>query len=177
MIDGSANITLDGFTLDVPRGFRAVVPLNADNRPDGPARLELFTAADVANVPAELLPEVVDLAHALPESIPAIVGVEACQVAPDQSPTACRVHFVNADAEAIQTLDVAFLSAPEGEWSGSSHDSPTLLDGNSTSGVLAWEATCSVGSSIFVGPVAWQLTLTDVQGHRSEPFVASFNCG
>jgi hypothetical protein len=119
----------------------------------------------------------VDLNGVSPDAAPAIVGVEACQVATDQAPTACRVHFVNADAGAIQRLDVEFVSAPQGEWAGSIHPNPALLEGDRTSGILAWEATCSVGSTIFVGPVVWQLTLTDDQGHRSQPFEASFNCG
>lgn len=176
VLDGTGSVTLDGLTLAVPRGVRAVVPLNDDNRPAGPARLEVFTADDVAAVPVDLLPRPVALADALADTLPVITGVEPCLVLSDQAATNCRVHFVNAGAQAIVALDAQFVSAPEGAWESGVHPAPALLEGDATSGVVSWDATCSVGSTVFIGPVVWRLTLTDAEGQQSVPFEASFNC-
>ena len=177
VLDGLASVTLDEFTLNAPRGVRVVVPLTADNTPAGPAILEWIEPADVAAVPIALLPIPVDVSASVPDPMPIIAGVEPCHVAPDQGPAPCRVHFLNADADPIQSLEAAFVDAPVGEWSDSAHTSPVVLEGDPTAGVLAWDAICSIGSANFIGSVTWQLTLVDAQGHRSAPVEASFNCG
>lgn len=174
VIDGLAQVTANDFTVNVPAGARAVIPLSADNTASGIAQVEVYNPESVAPLPVSLLPEVVQATQ--PDAAPVVVGVEACVVRSDRGETTCPLHFINPDGDPITRMDIEFVKAPHGEWEGAVIESPVLLSGDMTSGVLPWKATCSVGSAIFIGPVEWAIRLTDSQGHTSEPFAASFNC-
>lgn len=176
VLDGTARVTANDFSAYMLEGMRAVVPMSKDNLPTGLMRVELYASEDVAHLPLTLLPDLIDLATMPERETAHIVGVEKCTVLADRGETICAVHFVNPDGDAITRMDVEFVNAPQGKWNSSAQEPPALLDGDNISGRLAWNATCSLGGEIFIGPVVWSITLTDAQGNVSEPFEASFNC-
>lgn len=177
VLDGSARVTTDVFTASVPAGTRAVVPLSDENIADGRlTRVEVLPAETVARLPLSLLPETIDPAAALLNVTPVIVGLEPCAVRSDRGETTCPLHFINPDGDTITRMEVEFVQAPQGTWTGSVTESPAIIAGDATSGALAWKATCSLGSANFIGPVQWSIRLTDSAGHVSEPFPAAFNC-
>lgn len=177
VLDGSARVTADGFTATVPAGARAVIPTSESNIPQGLMQVEPYGPDDVADLPMALLPHPVDPVAALGSVMPQVVGVEPCAVVSDRGDTRCRVHFVNPDGDAITRLDVTFVRAPQGDWTGSIKTDLPLLAGTSGGGVLPWDAACSLGAGgVFIGPVEWSITITDAAGHVSEPFATTFNC-
>ena len=176
VLEGAATITATGFAATVRAGARAVIPMTENNTPTGLMRIEPFASQDVANLPVTLLPETVNPVGSLDGEIPYIAGVENCQVVSGRGETICPLHFVNPDGDLITQMTVEFVDAPEGEWKGSVHNSPELMDGDTRSGRLAWNVSCSLGNACFIGPVRWSITLTDQAGHVSDPFEASFNC-
>ncbi len=175
VIEGTATVTATDLTATVRAGARAVIPMTDDSTPTGVMQIEPFAAQDVANLPVSLLSEAVTPV-ALDDSTPYIAGVEDCQVVSGQGETICPVHFVNPDGDLITEMAVEFVYAPQGEWRGSIHELPVLIDGNARSGRLAWNVSCNLGNVCFIGPVRWSITLTDQAGHASDPFEASFNC-
>jgi hypothetical protein len=178
VLSGSASVTVGSFTAAVHDGMRAaIVPGGAGLATgEGQIQVEPYQFADVESLPVEALPEAVEVADALANDAPQVVGLEPCRVISNSTRTACRLHFANRDGDAITRIDVEFVSAPQGEWTSSSHDNPTIVQGDPVSGVLAWAPTCSLGAPCFIGPVFWSITLTDAAGNVSEPFLASFNC-
>ncbi len=135
-----------------------------------------YAAGDVEALPLALLPETVDPPAALVDDVPHIIGMESCRVISNAGETICPIYFANRDGDAITRMEVHFVSAPQGEWTGSIRENPVLVEGNSVSGALSWGITCSTGKACFIGPVVWSITLTDAAGNVSEPFEASFNC-
>jgi hypothetical protein len=152
------------------------VSLSEPNLPAGAVQVEPYIGQDVAGLPLSLLPERVDPIAVLNDEMPHIVGVETCTALSNMGETICPVHFVNPDGDEISRMNVEFVYAPQGEWTGSAVQSPELLVGDSRSGQLPWHVSCSLGSANFIGPVRWSITLTDAMGHISQPFEASFNC-
>lgn len=122
------------------------------------------------------MPQAVDPLAALDTTIPTVVGVEQCAVVSDTGDMGCPLYFVNPDGDAITQMDVEFVYAAQGTWEGNQHTDLTLLAGDLTAGVLAWNVSCSLAGENFIGPVEWRITLTDEAGHQSAPFEASFNC-
>jgi hypothetical protein len=176
VLDGYARVTAMDFTALVPAGARAAIPMSTESTPNGVTHVEPYTSEDVATLPVRLLPELIDPTVALAEVAPSIVGVETCSVLSDTGETICPLHFVNPDGDAITRMDVEFVYAPQGEWTGSTIEAPELLDGDNVSGRLAWRVSCSLGSANFIGPIRWSLAISDAAGHLSQPFEASFNC-
>jgi hypothetical protein len=176
VLDGYARVTAMDFTALVPAGARAAVPMSMGNTPNGEMRVEPYTREDIATLPIGLLPAAVDPMAALAEDTPSIVGVETCSVLSDTGETICPLHFLNPDGDPITRMDVEFVYAPQGEWTGSTVEAPELLDGDNVSGRLAWRVSCSLGSANFIGPIRWSLAISDAAGHLSPPFEASFNC-
>jgi hypothetical protein len=151
--------------------------MTAASTPDGIPRIEPYTAEDVRNLPLSLLPEPIDPTAPLNTDIPVIVGVEACAIIADRGTTVCPLYYLNPDGDAIVRMDVEFVSAPLGVWQGSIRQSPERIVGDNISGVLAWDSTCSLQGGVnFIGPVMWSITITDEEGHISEPFEAQYNC-
>ncbi len=173
-IDGTGYVTVNAFTAVVPRGSRAVVPMLERRDLDTLIRIVPSSHADVLNLPLALLPNAVDLLVDV-QTTPEIVGVEPCSVLSNLGESMCSVHFLNRDGDRITQMEVEFVSASQGEWSGSLN-TPEILTGDNVSGVLAWKPTCSLGSENFIGPVTWSITITDEEGNESLPFEASFNC-
>ncbi len=175
-LEGSTSVTANDSSVSVPAGTRVTVPLSLENTPAGRPTVSTYNADDVKTLPLSLLPRAIDPVASLDDEIPHIVGVDACRVASDRGETLCPLYFVNADGDAITRMDVEFVRAPQGTWTSNFREPPELIDGNNTSGVLAWGGTCSLGGANFIGPVEWSITITDEDGHVSEPFAASFNC-
>jgi hypothetical protein len=176
VLAGEAQVTVDELTGIVPEGMRAMIPID-ENTPDGAMLVAPFAPEDVAALPLELLPEAFDAASGLEDNAPHIIGLEPCRVVSNAGETVCPVYFANRDGDAIVQMDVEFVSAPEGEWTGSTEVMPSLVEGDNVSGALSWGATCSLGrGGNFIGPVTWSITLTDEAGNISNPFEASFNC-
>lgn len=176
VLAGEAQVTLGDFTTVVPRGNRVIIAPTDGNLTTRQMRVEPYAPADFDALPVSLLPESIDVTSAFNNTAPQIVGLERCRVISNSSESVCPLHFVNRDGDAITRIDVEFVSAPQGEWTGSVYDNPLLVRGDSVSGALAWTPTCSLGAPCFIGPVVWSITLTDAAGHVSEPFQASFNC-
>lgn len=174
VLDGSATLRSNDFTVLVPAGAQAEIPMSEANAPDGLIRVNPYSHEEVANLPLALLTEEVSPAATL-ENLQ-ILGAEPCSVLSGRGEMACPLHFINPDGDKITKMEVQFVSAPEGEWTGSVHDLPTVIDGDNTSGRLAWNVSCSLNYNCFIGPVVWSITITDEAGHVSEPFEASFNC-
>ncbi|MBK8021157.1 MAG: SH3 domain-containing protein [Chloroflexi bacterium] len=173
---GEAVITVTPLEAVLSAGMRAVVPLSSDYQIAGAMHIEPYTLADVETLPVDQLPEMVALSDPLADTAPRIVGLEPCRVLSDSGETTCALHFVNRDGDAITQMDVQFVSAPEGEWTGSTRDDVQIVQGDAVSGAVGWSVNCSLGQVCFIGPVIWSITLTDAAGNVSEPFEASFNC-
>lgn len=105
-----------------------------------------------------------------------IVGLEPCVVISDRGKADCRLHYVNFDGDTLERMEINFVKAPVGEWRSNIVEPPQLVEGDVFSGQITWQPTCSLGGENFIGPVKWQITVTDEQGHVSPPFEASFNC-
>jgi uncharacterized protein YgiM (DUF1202 family) len=177
VLDGRAQVTVDNFTATVAAGARAIVPMTEDDIASGMPRIVPYTYDNIANLYLDLLPKTIDPTAPLNEVIPVIVGIEPCAVIADQGPTTCPLYFLNPDGNAITHMEVDFISAPLGEWEGSIRQPPELLSGDYVSGSLVWDSTCSLSGGVnFIGPVQWSITITDDEGHVSEPFYAQFNC-
>lgn len=176
VLDGEATIIVDSFTVVISAGGRVVIPV-LDYLPTGIPQIEPYAVEDVANLPLDLLPEVIDPTAPFEDPNPIIIGVEPCSVQSNMGETVCGLHFLNIDGLPITQMDVKFVDAPYGNWVGSVHENPELLSGDYVSGTLAWGSTCSLDESVcFLGPVVWEITITDEAGHMSEPFLAQFNC-
>jgi len=169
VLSGETQITVGSMTARVDDGMRALIVEDA-------LHVEPYVLADVELLPVSVLPESVDVADALTDNAPRIVGLEPCRVISNSTDSVCPLHFVNRDGDAIVRVEIEFVSAPQGEWSSSIDDAPIILEGDQVSGALAWTPTCSLGASCFIGPVIWSITLTDAAGNVSEPFEASLNC-
>lgn len=176
VLDGIGHFTANGFAVSAPAGTKAVIPLSDDNLPSGLIRVEPFQTEEVVQLPMTLLPQPIDPLVALNGATPQIVGLESCAVLSDRGETICPLHFVNPDGDEIAHMNVEFVDAPQGEWTGSVTDMPQIINGDNTAGRLAWATTCSLGSANFIGPVQWLITITDEAGNVSLPFEASFNC-
>lgn len=176
MLDGIGQIRVDEVTAWVPAGTRVLIPMSEQDTPNGVMQFAPYKSEAVADLPVALLPEAVDVLAPLANETPQIIGGEPCNVVSGQGETICPLHFVNYDGDAITRMEVEFLYAPQGEWTGSVREPPILMDGNDSSGTLAWNITCSLGAANFIGPIRWNITLTDSAGHKSDPFEASFNC-
>lgn len=176
VLDGNPTIQVGDETITPPAGIRVSIPLSTGYAPGGHLSVTPYSPADIAHLPVLLLPADVDPAAAFDNPFPLIIGQKTCNVVSDQGDTSCALHFVNLDGDAITRMTVEFIYAAQGEWEGSVHESPSLLDGTSVSGDLEWKASCSLGGANFIGPVVWSITITDASGHVSEPFEAFFNC-
>jgi hypothetical protein len=53
---------------------------------------------------------------------------------------------------------------------------PEIVSGDNTAGAVNFGGYCTLGNSNFIGPIIYQVTLTDESGYISEPFEAHFNC-
>lgn len=176
VLSGSPTIQVGNETITPPAGVRVSVPLSSGYAPGGHLSVTPYSPTDIAHLPLGLLPLEVDPAAAFDNPFPLIIGQKTCNVVSDQGDTSCALHFVNLDGDAITRMTVEFVYAAQGEWDGSVHEFPPILDGNLVSGDLEWKASCSLGGANFIGPVVWSITITDESGHVSEPFEASFNC-
>lgn len=177
VLSGETQVTVGNLTGSVPEGMRAVIPMSDENTPAGGLSVVPFASEDIASLPLNLLPEAVDPTAGFADTAPHIVGLEPCRVISNAGETVCPVYFANRDGDEIVRMDVEFVSAPEGQWTGSTEEMPPLVEGDSVSGAVGWGATCSLGrGGNFIGPVNWSITLTDAAGNVSRPFMASFNC-
>jgi hypothetical protein len=177
VLEGRASITAQGQTLDVPAGIRYMLPMAHDNTPTGDLEIHPFAPDVLASLPLQLLPHLPDPLVASNDRVPQIIGVEECSIVAGRGEIFCPVYFINRDGDAISRMDVEFVYAPLGEWEGSTRENPQLLTGTTSSGVLGWGVSCSlaVGEN-FIGPIRWSMTISDENGHTSEPFEAIFNC-
>lgn len=175
-LEGTVMLTANDFTVHVPAGATAAIPFSKDGIIEGLFAVTPTDAAVIGTLPFSLLPETVDAMTPLDQTAPIIVGLETCNVMSRLGPTACRLHFINPDGDAITRMDVEFVYAPEGEWVGSFREPPILIGGTTSSGQLEWDVSCSTGDCCFIGPIIWHITVTDAAGHVSAPFEASFNC-
>ncbi len=173
---GEVHATANEFTVHLPPGTQATIAFNADGIVEGLFAVTPYADADVAALPVRILPEMVEVASPLNPTMPMIVGLEKCNAMSRLGPTDCHLHFINPDGDDIVLMDVAFVSAPSGEWTASRREPPVLLDGTYTSGQLAWDVMCSTGDCCFIGPIIWNITITDAAGNVSAPFEAFFNC-
>ncbi|MCB9454061.1 MAG: hypothetical protein H6672_21720 [Anaerolineaceae bacterium] len=176
VLAGTAQATVGDLIMNVPAGARVRIPLSEEHIPEGTLRVEAYTAEEVAVLPVSLLPEAIDPTQSLALEAPQVIGVYECAVVSGTGDTSCPVYFVNYDGDPIVQLETQFVYAAEGEWEGGITEAPTLLTGDYTTGVLSWDVSCNLGSSNFIGPVKWLMTITDEAGHVSEPFTASFDC-
>lgn len=176
VLEGTAQITAGEFTATAPAGTSVVIPLSTDHQLLPGARVVAFAADAVAQVPLALLPRAIDLQPALNNQTPQLVGAHPCDVVSGKGEATCPLHFVNRDGDALTRMDVSFLQAPQGEWTGSVVEPPQVIAGDAYGGQIAWMPSCTLGAANFIGPVRWAITLTDEQGHTSPPFEASFNC-
>lgn len=176
VLEGSASITVGDETVTVPAGVRVAIPLSSGYAPAGHLRVAPYPPEDIADLPLALLPRAVDPSGVFDNPAPLVIGQKVCNVISDRGETACALHFVNLDGDAIAQLTAEFVYAPQGKWEGSVHQFPAILEGDAISGDLAWDVSCSLGGANFIGPVRWSITITDESGHVSAPFEASFNC-
>lgn len=176
VLDGEGHITVDTMTVQVPAGGHVLIPLSEQRIPSLNLHVELYEEAHTVDLPLDLLPRPVDPDSALDVTHPTIIGVENCNVVSDTGLMACPLHFLNPDGDAIVQMEVEFVYAAFGEWEGRVHESPELLDGDMSAGQLAWNISCSLAGENFIGPVEWLITLEDESGHRSDPYLAAFNC-
>lgn len=176
VLDGTAVATLNNRDMTFAAGAQAIVPLNDTAFPDGDVSFAMSDADDVANLPLQMLSRPIDPLASLEVRIPQIVGTEYCEIVSSMGEQECPIYFINRDGDEIVQMDVNFVDAPIGEWESDIQEMPALTSGDSTLGALAWTSACSLGSENFIGPVEWEITLTDAEGHVSAPFVASFNC-
>ncbi len=176
VIAGDTELIVGDFHATLRAGMRAVFPASSAADTAESMYVEPFELADVELLPFTLLPESVDLQAAFADNAPQLVGQGQCRVVSNAGESVCELYFVNRDGDAITHMDVEFVSAPQGEWEGSAHDSPPIVIGSETGGILGWDITCSVGTSCFIGPILWSITVTDAAGNVSEPFEAWFNC-
>jgi hypothetical protein len=177
VLDGTAEVVMPGDqTLLVPAGIQITIPLSAENTPSDEFTLGIYAPKAMAKLPLELLPRSIDSAVAFEDDQPTIIAVERCTVLSGRGEMDCPLYFVNPDGDTITRMGVEFLYAAQGDWEGSVHENPRLLQGDFTSGVLAWNVACNIGAENFVGPVIWSVTITDETGHTSDLFEASFNC-
>ena len=176
VLAGNVTLTVEDETVTAPPGVRVSIPLSSGYTPDGHMTVVPYALSDIEYLPLALLPQVIDPAAALSDPTPLIIGQRICNVVSDLGEMACALHFVNQDGDPITSLAAEFLYAPQGEWEGSVHESPEIIEGDTVSGDLAWDVSCSLGGANFIGPVVWSITVTDAAGHVSPPFEASFNC-
>ncbi len=176
ILEGQGRITVNEQTTYAPAGGHVLIPLAESNIPSGEAVIELYQIEHIANLPLELLPRSIDPLTALDTTHPIVVSVEECNVISDLGEMACPIQFINPDGDAIVRMDVDFVYAATGEWEGSSHESPVLLQGDMSVGTLGWDISCSLAGENFIGPVEWIIILEDAGGNRSAPFRAAFNC-
>jgi hypothetical protein len=176
VLEGIVHVNAPHFTALAPVGTQVIVPLSADNLPIDGATVIPYQAEDIAQLPLELLPTAIDPLSALSNPTPQMVGQETCVVVSDAGATLCPLHFVNFNGDALARMEVTFVAASQGDWSGSVIEAPQVMSGTWFGGQIAWEPTCSLGGANFIGPVKWHITLTDAQGHVSPPFEVSFNC-
>ncbi len=176
VIAGDVLVIVDDFHANLGAGMRAVFPTSSAEAPAAAMHVEPFELADIELLPFTLLPDAVDLEAAFANTAPQVVGQGLCRVLSLSGESVCELYFVNRDGDAITQMDVAFVSAPQGEWEGSTHADPPIVTGSAVGGTLGWNITCSVGTSCFIGPIMWSITVTDAAGNVSEPFEAWFNC-
>mgnify|MGYP002860811653 CR=1 FL=1 len=176
VLAGFANVTGVDFVASVTAGMRAVILMSDSDTVSGAVQVEPFSPTDVEALPITLLPEPVDVMAVFEQNTPQIVGHELCRVVSNVGGTVCPLYFADRDGDAISRMDVEFVSAPMGDWTGSILENPVIIAGDTMSGALAWNVTCSLGTANFIGPIIWSITLTDAAGNVSQPFEASFYC-
>lgn len=176
VLDGSATIRVADETIAAPPGVRVAIPLSGGYASGDHLKVTPTNPDDLEHLPLALLPRAIDPAATFDNPMPLIIGQRACQVVSDRGETACALHFVNLDGDAIVRMTSEFVYAPQGKWEGSVREFPAIQAGDTVSGDLEWRVSCSLGGANFIGPVIWSITITDEAGHVSEPFEASFNC-
>lgn len=176
VLDGVAQVTADRFSVNAPSGTLVFVPLSADNLLIEGTTVQPLSEEDIIQLPLDLLPVAVNPTTAMKNPSPQIVGLEPCEVVSGQANALCPLHFINLDGDGLTRMEVIFLQAPQGDWVGSVIEPPEIVTGTQSSGQIAWEPSCSLGAANFIGPIKWNIILTDEQGHTSAPFEASFNC-
>lgn len=173
VLEGQLEVTQNEQTYHLSAGAEIHIPREASDS----VTISVYSEADVAQLPLNLLPEVIDPMAPIDNIAPVIISIPQCAILGNSNEdNTCPVTFVNPDGDNITQMSVEFLYAPEGDWESSVKDNPEVIEGDSTGGVIAWEPSCTLGQRCFIGPIKWLITLTDENGHTSAPFEASFNC-
>lgn len=176
VLQGSGTILINGYPMHLRSGMRMIIPISEDNLATGRATTEPYPYNAIKTLPVSLLPDTTDLLTTDADTMPYIIGQEMCNVVSGRGDVTCPIHFVNADGDNIVSMDVEFVYAAQGEWTSSERSNPTLIDGDNFSGRIAWDVSCTLGSENFISPVTWLVTITDANGHTSEPMEVWFSC-
>lgn len=176
VIEGQARVTANDMTVLVPAGTYAQIPMGADNTPTGIPQVKLYAEEEVISLPVDVLPQPIDMVQGLEDGAPIIVGIEECNIIGNGLRQVCPMYFVNPGGDPIVHFRATFLYAPSGTWNDSIKEPPEIVYGDDTVGAVDFGGYCTLGSSNFIGPIIYNVTLTDESGNVSEPFEARFNC-
>lgn len=173
VLDGMLRVKVNETWTQLSGGMQGIVHTDDEMQS---LTVSTFTSDVADGIPLSLLPETIELETILDNPVPQIISIPECRVLSDQSDT-CQLDFVNSDGDEIVTVNVEFIGAAEGDWTGSEHPMPDVVLGDAISGTLAVPQTCSVGSAgVIIGPVEWSVTITDAEGNISEPYTAYSYC-